>query len=75
MSRRALGARALLSMSPMKNHQSIIPVCCLLAAGLGLLGGCRHTGEGIKDDTKNAVHKTGEGLEKAGEKLKGEDKK
>lgn len=37
--------------------------------------GCHDTWQGVKDDTRNAVHKTGEGVEKVGEKLEGADRK
>jgi len=30
---------------------------------------CRNTYNGVKADTKNAVHKTGEGVEKTGQKM------
>ncbi len=33
--------------------------------------GCHHTGQGIKADVKNDVHKTGEGIEHVGEKIDG----
>ena len=45
-------------------------------AALGALAafGC-HTWQGVKDDTRQAVHETGSGLEKAGKKMKGTDEK
>jgi hypothetical protein len=30
---------------------------------------CHHTGQGIKADVKNDLHKTGEGIERTGEKI------
>lgn len=38
-------------------------------------GGCRHTWDGAKTDTKRAVQKTGHGVEKAGEKIEGAGEK
>jgi hypothetical protein len=31
--------------------------------------GCKHTAQGVKTDTKNAVQTTGHGIERAGEKI------
>jgi hypothetical protein len=47
------------------------PRTILLLALFGALAatGCRNTYNGVKADTKNAVHKTGHGVEKAGEKM------
>lgn len=47
------------------------PVVALLFVMLGALaaGGCRHTWDGAKADTKRVVQKTGEGIEKAGQKI------
>ena len=37
--------------------------------------GCHNTWQGVKEDTHQAVQKTGDEMEKAGKKLKGEDEK
>jgi predicted small secreted protein len=37
--------------------------------GMLVLAGCRNTAHGIKEDTKAAVRKTGEGIERAGQSL------
>lgn len=45
-----------------------------LAVVLGTLVGaigCHNTGQGIKDDTRNALHKTGHAIEKTGDKIEG----
>jgi predicted small secreted protein len=47
----------------------------LFLAGAILAAGCRHTAEGVKDDTKNAVQKTGQGMEKAGKKVENAGRK
>jgi predicted small secreted protein len=46
----------------------------LLAALLALpnAGGCHNTAQGIKEDTKRALDKTGQKLEKAADKIGGE---
>lgn len=36
---------------------------------LASLVACRNTAEGVKDDTQNAVHKTGDELKKAGDTM------
>ena len=35
---------------------------------------CHHTGQGIKADVKNDLHKTGEGIENTGEKIENKTK-
>jgi hypothetical protein len=49
---------------------------CTAGAILGALGalGC-HTWQGVKEDTRHAVHETGRGLKKAGKKMEGTDEK
>jgi predicted small secreted protein len=47
----------------------------LLVIGALATAGCRHTWDGAKQDTKRAVHKTGEGVEKVGEKIEGAGEK
>lgn len=46
-----------------------------LLAALGAVAafGCHHTWQGVKQDTHNAVQKTGHGVEKAGKKMQGTD--
>jgi predicted small secreted protein len=44
----------------------------LLSAWLAM--GCRHTAQGVKDDTRKALQKTGNGIKKAGEKVEGAGK-
>ena len=41
----------------------------LLFAGASLVLGCHNTVQGVKDDTRNAVHKTGHAVERGGEKI------
>jgi hypothetical protein len=50
-------------------------VCGALALGAFASLGCHHTWEGVKEDTHTAVQKTGEGMEKVGEKIDGTDRK
>lgn len=42
----------------------------ILAASVGLGAGCHNTAQGVKQDTKRALEKTGEKLQKAGKKIK-----
>jgi predicted small secreted protein len=44
---------------------------------LAALGGfgCHNTWQGVKEDTRHAVHETGHGVEKAGRKMEGADRK
>ena len=48
---------------------------CLIFIGLSVLGGCHNTAQGVKADTKKALHKTGHGIEKAGDKIDDKEKK
>jgi predicted small secreted protein len=41
----------------------------LLVLGALSASACRNTYNGVKADTKNAVHKTGHGVERTGEKM------
>ena len=43
----------------------------LIVLGALAMGGCRHTWDGAKTDTRRAVQKTGHGIEKTGEKIEG----
>ena len=54
-----------------RKHGSVFALAALVA--LAALG-C-HTWQGVKEDTRSAVHETGSGLEKAGKKMKGADEK
>jgi predicted small secreted protein len=49
-------------------------VFVLVALGALAPFGCHNTWEGVKEDTHTAVQKTGEGVEKVGEKIEGADK-
>jgi len=40
----------------------------ILALGI-LSAGCRNTANGVKADSKKVVHKTGQGIQKAGKKI------
>ena len=51
----------------MKATILLITVC--LGLSLASVMGCRNTAEGVKDDTQNAVHKTGDEMKKAGDKM------
>jgi predicted small secreted protein len=42
----------------------------VLSAGLGLAA-CGNTWSGVKEDTQQNVHATGQAVEKAGEKIQG----
>jgi predicted small secreted protein len=50
-------------------------MAALVMIGALAVGGCRHTWDGAKTDTKRAVQKTGHGIEKAGEKIEGAGEK
>jgi hypothetical protein len=52
------------------------PSGLLVAAALMLaITGCHNTAQGVKADTRRALDKMGEGLEKAGDKIDGHEKK
>jgi hypothetical protein len=47
------------------NRRNWIVLACLLVAAVG----CHNTAQGVKADTKKALDKTGEKLERAGDKI------
>jgi hypothetical protein len=55
--------------------KTCLGMAALVTIGALAVGGCRHTWDGAKTDTKRAVQKTGHGIEKAGEKIEGAGEK
>jgi predicted small secreted protein len=53
----------------MKGNRFVLWTVTLLFVLLAI--GCHNTAQGVKADTKRALDKTGEGLEKAGDKIDG----
>ncbi|HEY8042300.1 MAG TPA: hypothetical protein VIF15_21000 [Polyangiaceae bacterium] len=47
-------------------HSALITV---IIAAMFVAGGCHNTARGVKEDTAHALHKSGEKIEKAGDKL------
>lgn len=66
-------APRLRSLRVMNRFQStLLVVAALLMLSIA---GCHNTAQGVKADTRNALDKTGRGLEKAGDKIDGHTKK
>ena len=58
-----------------RDMKTPLSMVALVMVGALAVGGCRHTWDGAKTDTKRAVQKTGHGVEKAGEKIEGAGEK
>ena len=56
-------------MNSPRLHGTVLVVVALA------IGGCRHTWQGAKDDTRRAVQKTGHAIERTGEKVEGAGEK
>jgi len=57
----------------MNRYQSTLLVAATLS--LASLAGCHNTAQGVKADTRNALDKTGQELQKAGDKIDGKGKR
>ncbi len=53
----------------MNRHHRIV-LACLTVSFVAVVG-CHNTAQGVKADTTKALHKTGEKLEKTGDKIDG----